>query len=78
MDKIEKFLKKLNKKQRSKFLKIFRDILGLSLKNYDIKPLKELKGIYRLRKNNIRIVFTKGKTKGFIIDIAYRKDAYKK
>lgn len=78
MDRIEKFLLKLNKQQRAIFLKIFQDILTLSLNSYDIKPLKGLKEIYRLRKGDIRIIFTKTNKQGVILDIAFRKDIYKK
>jgi len=78
MDKINKFLWKLNKKERTVMLRIFEDILRLNLDNYDIKPLKGLNGAYRLRKGNIRIVFVKNEGQGIIVDIDYRKDIYKK
>lgn len=77
MDRIQKFLSKLNCKQRSLFIKIFEDILNLRLKNYDIKPLKGMKNIFRLRKGDIRVVFTKTDSKGYILDINFRKDVYK-
>lgn len=78
MDKIQKFLLKLTKKERTLIRKILGDILILNLQNYDIKPLKGCKGFFRLRKGDVRIVFAKEKTMGIIIDIDYRKDIYKR
>lgn len=77
MDRIQKFLSKLSPKQRSLSLKIFEDILSLELKNYDIKPLKGMKNIFRLRKGDVRVVFTKTDSKGYVLDINFRKDVYK-
>lgn len=77
MDKINKFLIKLNKKEKAVFLKIFADIRSLNLSNYDIKALQGITDVFRLRKGDIRIIFVKNKNKGIILDIAYRKDIYK-
>ena len=78
MDKIKKFLLKLTKRERALINALLKDVLTLDLQNYDVKPLKGYKGFYRLRKGDIRIVFTKEKNTGIIIDINYRKDIYKK
>lgn len=78
MDRIQKFLLKLTKKQRAIFLEIFQDIHSLNLNSYDIKALQGLPGLFRLRKGDIRIIFTKKDQQGFIVDIAHRKDIYKK
>jgi len=78
MDKISKFLKSLNKKQRKLISEIFQNIILLNINKYDVKQLKEYKNIFRLRKNNLRIIFSKKENKGFVLDIAYRKDIYKK
>lgn len=77
MDRIEKFLLKLDKRKRVIFSQIFEDILKLKLKSYDVKALKGMKNIFRLRKGDVRIVFTKIDSKGYILDIAFRKDIYK-
>jgi len=77
MDKLQKFLLKLTKKERSTVLKILADILSLRLSNYDIKPLEGFKGYFRLRKGKIRIIYTKTDCRAFIVNIAYRKDIYK-
>lgn len=78
MDKIKKFLLKLTKKERAFFKRIFKDLLELNLKNYDVKRIKGHQRFFRLRKGNIRIIFAKERQTGIIIDIDYRKDAYKK
>lgn len=78
MDKIQKFFLKLDQKQRQVFLKIFEDISILNLEKHDVKALVGMKGIFRLRKGDVRIVFTKRGEKGFILDVAFRKDIYKK
>lgn len=76
MDKIQKFILKLNKKQQVIFLKIFMAIQKLDLAGYDVKPLTGFKCTYRLRKGKIRVVFAKINDKGVILNVSYRKDAY--
>lgn len=77
MDRIEKFLQQLTKKDRRQMLAILADIVKLSLGKYDVKPLKGYKGVYRLRKRNIRVVFAKVEGKGVLIDVSYRADIYR-
>lgn len=77
MDRIQKFLLSLNKKEREGLAKILTDIRTLKLQRYNVKPLKGHKGLFWLRKGAIRILFIKGDSMGIIINIAYRKDAYK-
>lgn len=76
MDKIAKFLGALKKSERALFLRIFRDIEVLKLEGYDVKPLTGAKGIYRLRKGRVRVLFGKSAGKGFVVKIGYRKDIY--
>ncbi len=77
MDKIHKFFNKLNRKDRAIFTKLFSSIQTLNLDGYDIKALSGMKGIFRLRKGSIRIVFAKYNKKGIILNIGFRKDIYK-
>lgn len=77
MDKIDKFFNKLNKKDRALFAKIFSSIQTLNLDGYNIKPLRGMHGIFRLRKGSIRVVYTKYNKKGIILSIGFRKDVYK-
>ena len=76
MDKIHKFFKKLNKKDRVLLAGIFSSIKTLNLDGYDIKALKGMKGVFRLRKGSIRVVFVKHNEKGVIMNVGFRKDIY--
>lgn len=77
MDKIEKFLQQLSKKDRQMMLIILADIRRLELKKYDVNPLRGYKGIFRLRKGNIRIVFAKIASQGVLVDANYRARIYR-
>ncbi|MBU2524783.1 hypothetical protein KKG71_06350 [Patescibacteria group bacterium] len=78
MDKIQKFLKKLTKKDRDYLINnVFPRIVNLELSNLDVKKLKDLDNLYRVRHKNIRIVFSKGKA-GNIAYISFRKDINKR
>ncbi|OIO52034.1 hypothetical protein AUJ78_01820 [Candidatus Peregrinibacteria bacterium CG1_02_41_10] len=78
MDEIKKFLLKLTKKERTILQRLMEDVRILNLKNYDVKPLKGYKNLFRLRKGNFRIVFCKGEESGMVVDLDYRKDVYRK
>lgn len=78
MDKIQKFLLKLRPQERAMLLKIFTDIRSMHVGSHDVKALKGYKGLFRLRKGKIRIIFSQGDKHGIIVDIAYRKDSYKR
>lgn len=77
MDRIQKFLLKLDKDRRSIYLKILQDILELKLSKYDVKSLTGFPGLFRLRKGDIRIIFTKQNSRGFIVNIDFRGSIYK-
>ena len=77
MDSIEKFLAQLSPKERALYVRIFADIFILSLRTYDVKSLQGQKGVFRLRKGKIRILFVKDNGRGIVIHIAYRKDVYR-
>lgn len=77
MDKIQKFLVQLNKKEREILSGIFSDIRSLNIRGYDVKPLKSHKNLFRLRKGKIRIIFVKTDTIWVIVHIGFRKDIYK-
>lgn len=77
MDRIQKFLLKLDRDRRSIYMEIFQDIRVLNLEKYDVQALKGLKGLFRLRKGKIRIIFTKQNSTGFILNADFRGDIYK-
>lgn len=66
MDKIEKLLRKISKKQREYLLRIIEKLLSDNKKGLDIKKLKNT-DFYRLRSGRFRIIFHK-ENKEIIID----------
>lgn len=77
MDRIRKFLLKLDKNRKTQLLKIFQDIKNLNLKKHDVKALKDFSGLFRLRKGKIRVIFTKQNNIGFIVNVDFRGSLYK-
>jgi mRNA-degrading endonuclease RelE of RelBE toxin-antitoxin system len=73
-DKISKFLQKLPPKD----LKIIKEVILLLSKNQidnlNVKKLKGSTNIYRARKGNIRIIFSKEKDVVKILQISKRDD----
>ncbi len=57
MDKVEKGLKRLNKKERNLVRVILTKIKEKDFKGLDIKRLKKKNNIFRARKGNIRIIY---------------------
>ena len=80
MDKIEKALKKLSFKERTKLKDIFLKIDNCDFQNLDLKKLKGRDDIYRIRKESIRIIFHRLKNNSVkILAIERRKSkTYKK
>lgn len=78
MDKIEKFLRHLIKREELVLRQLLADIKTLNISNYDVRPLQGYKGVFRLRKGKIRIEFIKELSHGRILKVTYRKDAYRK
>ena len=64
MDKIQKALSKLNAKEKRKLKEILIQIDTGNFQNLDLKKLKGRSDIFRVRKNDIRIIFRK--TNSFI------------
>ncbi|MFN7161026.1 MAG: type II toxin-antitoxin system RelE family toxin [Candidatus Gracilibacteria bacterium] len=77
MDKINKFLKNLSHSERELLREIILRIVQNNLETLDVKKLQSTKNLYRIRKGNIRIVFVKQKSQNVLINIYFRKDAYK-
>ncbi|MFH1720874.1 MAG: hypothetical protein ABH856_04690 [Patescibacteria group bacterium] len=77
MDKYLKFLKRLNKFDRSKLLDLIEKIIAGDLKNMSPKKLRGFKDLYRVRVGKIRIAFQKIKNSNIIINIDYGKRIYK-
>ena len=73
-DQIKKFLAKLSKKELENVQALLLDITNQELKHLDIKPLKGYKDFYRVRKGDIRIIFTDKAGAIKIISIGRRDD----
>jgi len=48
----------------------------LELDGRDVKKLKGMDGVFRLRKGKIRILFTKIGGRGVVLKVGMRKDVY--
>lgn len=59
MDKIDKFLKKLQVGERRQIEEIVGKIVKNDLQKLDYKKLRGSQNLYRVRKRNIRIIFKK-------------------
>jgi len=74
MNKLEKFLLKLSKKEKMKLRLIIRKIRLGELGGLDNKKLRGYANIYRIRKGNFRINYIKEKNTNFIISIKKRDE----
>ncbi|MBI4235046.1 hypothetical protein HY604_01975 [Candidatus Peregrinibacteria bacterium] len=77
MDKIQKILNKLTKKKRQQILEIWRKIINNDLADLKPKKLKGFANYYRIRSGNMRLVYKIENSTNILINIDYRKDAYK-
>lgn len=79
MDRIEKFLEKLDGSTLRRVKAAIAFILIGDTEKLDIQPLHGCDGCYRCRIGNVRIVYRKffGHLYG-IVDIGLRKDVYKR
>ncbi len=78
MDNITKFIQKLSQKEQNTLIECILKIENNDIENQDIKKLSGFSDTYRFRKGKFRIVFIKSENHTQIINISYRKDAYKK
>ena len=74
MDKVEKFLRKLPKKQRKLLQQIIQKILSGDLSGLDVKKLTGYPDFFRVRKGEIRILFKKMPNGFRVIKIEKRGD----
>ena len=79
MDKIKKFLRRLNNKQRTAVLKALYNIRAGELDGLDVVKLTGRHKMYRARVGRVRIQFIEGEKENAIISVEYRSDkTYKK
>ena len=74
MDKILKFLRRRDNKERLLLITTITLIANKKTKNLDVKKLKGLRGIFRVRIGDFRILYKKSKPKNIIIKIDKRDD----
>jgi mRNA-degrading endonuclease RelE of RelBE toxin-antitoxin system len=77
-DKVKKFLRKLQPKQRDQILKALDKLAKDDLKGLDVKPLSGHDGWHRCRVGKIRIIFVRtGTGKNVVYAIDFRGGIYK-
>jgi mRNA-degrading endonuclease RelE of RelBE toxin-antitoxin system len=74
MTKLEKFLAKLIPKERAIVEHLLERIIKFDLQGLDVKKLKDMDGLYRVRKGDIRIKFYIVGKSVQILDIERRND----
>jgi mRNA-degrading endonuclease RelE of RelBE toxin-antitoxin system len=73
-EKFEKYLLKLSPKQRELFESLIKRILVGDFYGMDLKPLKGHKGFFRVRKGQVRIVFSQDPNGINLIDVKNRDE----
>jgi len=74
MNKIEKFLKRLESKKRILAEEIIKKIISQNTDGLDVKKLRGYDYIYRVRKGSLRIMYYQKDSETTIIEIAKRND----
>lgn len=74
MEKTHKFLNKLDKKTRLVIEGIIRKLHQKDFSNLDIKKLKGEQNFFRVRKGDVRIIYTIGSNGIQILKIEFRND----
>ena len=74
MDKIEKFLSKLERKELAKILTLINKIEKGVLLSLDVKKLVGYQDLYRVQQGNIRIIILKNGDSFEVISIERRSD----
>jgi len=78
MDKITKFLKRLNRDERETLERILQQVRKNSLSGLDVRKLKGDGGLFRVRSGSVRIIFQKKEGTTKIISVDRRsEDTYK-
>ena len=74
MQRIERFLGRLDRKRRARVGEIVARIVADDLSSLDVKKLKGSRPLYRVRVGDIRIIFEKGKSGSAVLAIEWRSD----
>mgnify|MGYP002630306630 CR=1 FL=1 len=74
MNKIEKFLRKMDKKKRIPIKSLIGEIMNRRFEGLDNKKLKGFSDIFRVRKGKIRIIYQKIENKIIILVVDKKRD----
>jgi mRNA-degrading endonuclease RelE of RelBE toxin-antitoxin system len=74
MDKITKLLKKLSAKERGHLEEVLAMLISGDSSSLDIKKLKGVNDIYRLRTGDLRVIFQKQGKKIRILEVSRRDE----
>lgn len=74
MPSLKKLLAKFTESERKTIESLLELIISLNWKNLNVKKLKGHSNVYRVRKRNLHIIFTKEKEGIFILAIDRRND----
>ena len=74
MDKLAKLLKKLTSKESNQLAKTLRALLSGETDSLDIKKLKGVDNVYRVRVGNLRIIFRREKRDIRVLEVSRRDD----
>ena len=74
MDKVQKFVRKLGRREASRVLDAIARIRAGELEAFDVKKLKGSSDQYRVRLGRVRILFTKVDGHNVIADVQFRGD----
>ena len=75
MNRIQKFLSKLNKKERVVADELIARILSSELYDLNVKKLRGFSSLYRVRKGDLRIIFSQSDRGVNILDVSRRNDS---
>ncbi len=75
MDKIAKLLKKLSQKERERLEEVLTLLLSKDTSSLDIKKLKGVEDIYRVRAGELRVIFQKQGKEIRILEISRRDES---
>lgn len=74
MQNVEKFLKKLNLRDRSRLENAILNIISGRLLGLNVKKLKGVENIFRVRIGKVRIVYEKIDGTCIIVEVGWRDD----
>ena len=78
MDKISKLLKKLSSRERERLQEILVLLVSGNTSSLDVKKLKGVNDVYRVRTGDLRIIFEKHGKEILVLEVSRRnEDTYK-